>query len=480
MKNDLLALIEQVDDILPLFHLKGGNGIPVVEVISDNPDFMKWKGRVQFELQSIYDRTKDNFISDTLVILKKGFSGWHDKRSFIDLHGKLLAIKENIDTYYPNTTELLQSDEKANDVRYANHSNSLNNGGNRMTLKEILGDIIQSDNPTQAAYNKFENATSNEKTEIKGILKELEQLGHIKVLWSNNTIYLVNVLGSARPYYEQLIEMEEDNMTQKETKVFISHSSKDKVYADELVELLEYIGFDENNLFCSSTSGYDIPLGEDIYEYLKNQFNTYNLHVIFMLSENYYKSIACLNEMGAAWVLHNSYTTILLPGFTFEEIKGAVNPNQISLKLDGDPDEVKERLGQLKNNFQKTLGLKTISDVRWEKKRDDFIRAVLNISKTQSHNAITLSEGALYLLDMAATAGSNSELHMTNNLDGTTIQVNKKTIFSSLKQQEIKKWENYINELLAKEFIDIEADVEGRKIFNVTENGLQYVDAHRS
>ena len=299
-------------------------------------------------------------------------------------------------------------------------------------------------------------------------------------MWSNNTIYLVNVLGSARPYYEQLIEMEEDNMTQKETKVFISHSSKDKVYADELVELLEYIGFDENNLFCSSTSGYDIPLGEDIYEYLKNQFNTYNLHVIFMLSENYYKSIACLNEMGAAWVLHNSYTTILLPGFTFEEIKGAVNPNQISLKLDGDPDEVKERLGQLKNNFQKTLGLKTISDVRWEKKRDDFIRAVLNISKTQSHNAITLSEGALYLLDMAATAGSNSEIHMTNNLDGTTIQVNKKTIFSSLKQQEIKKWENYINELLAKEFIDIEADVEGRKIFNVTENGLQYVDAHRS
>lgn len=62
LKNDLLALIEQADDILPLFHLKGGNGIPVVEVISDNPVFMKWRGRAQFELQSIYDRTKDNFV----------------------------------------------------------------------------------------------------------------------------------------------------------------------------------------------------------------------------------------------------------------------------------------------------------------------------------------------------------------------------------------------------------------------------------
>lgn len=80
---------------------------------------------------------------------------------------------------------------------------------------------------------------------------------------------------------------------------------------------------------------------------------------------------------------------------------------------------------------------------------------------------------------MAATAGSNSEIHMIKNLDGITIKANKRTIFSSLKQREIKKWENYINELLAKEFIDIEANVEGRKIFYVTENGLQYVDARR-
>ena len=43
-----------------------------------------------------------------------------------------------------------------------------------------------------------------------------------------------------------------------------SHSSKDKAFVEELVELLESIGFDENNLFCSSVDGYGIGLGEDI------------------------------------------------------------------------------------------------------------------------------------------------------------------------------------------------------------------------
>ena len=269
-------------------------------------------------------------------------------------------------------------------------------------------------------------------------------------------------------------------MIQKETKVFISHSSKDKAYAEALVELLEYIGLDQSNLFCSSTSGYGIPLGKDIYEYLKEQFNTYNLHIIFLLSINYYESVACLNEMGAAWVLHNSYTTILIPGFTFEQIKGAVNPNQISLKLDGDIYDVKEKLDELKKNLQQNFNLNSKPDSRWNKKRDDFISAVLNISKTQSHNVIALSEGALNLLNEAAIAGTNGEILVQKNLYGTTIQVNKKTIFSSFQQQEIwEDYEDYINELLTNKLIGTKADVEGFRSFYVTQSGLQYIDDHK-
>ena len=163
---------------------------------------------------------------------------------------------------------------------------------------------------------------------------------------------------------------------QKSPKVFISHSSQDKDYVSALVELLEGLGLNESQIFCSSVPGYDIPLNEDIFDYLKLQFENHSLHVIYILSGNYYDSVACMNEMGAAWILQNKYTTILLPGFAFKEIQGAINPRQIGLKLDSEVNDIKNRLGQLKNDIIEEFQLHSITDVRWESKRDTFIGCV--------------------------------------------------------------------------------------------------------
>jgi len=171
-----------------------------------------------------------------------------------------------------------------------------------------------------------------------------------------------------------------NDMQHKSSKIFISHATIDKGYVSILVDLLEDIGLNENQIFCSSVSGYDIPLGEDIYEYLFQQFKDYELHVIFVLSDNYYNSVACMNEMGAAWVLQSKYNTILLPGFEFKEIKGAINPRKIALKLDNEMIDIKEKLGQLKNRLIAEFGLHTITDVRWEQKREKFINAISELS----------------------------------------------------------------------------------------------------
>ena len=48
-------------------------------------------------------------------------------------------------------------------------------------------------------------------------------------------------------------------------------------------------------------------MGEDIYERFKSEFNSYDLWVFFMLSDNYYSSPVSLNEMGAAWILQKKY-----------------------------------------------------------------------------------------------------------------------------------------------------------------------------
>ena len=66
-------------------------------------------------------------------------------------------------------------------------------------------------------------------------------------------------------------------MSQKSPKIFISHASKDKNYVSSIVKLLEFIGLRQEQLFCSSVPGYGIPLDEDIYDYLRQQFQEYNL-----------------------------------------------------------------------------------------------------------------------------------------------------------------------------------------------------------
>ena len=57
-------------------------------------------------------------------------------------------------------------------------------------------------------------------------------------------------------------------------KIFISHASKDKDLVGELIDLLENIGLDSHQIFCSSFEGYGIPLGEDFLEIIKKELCT--------------------------------------------------------------------------------------------------------------------------------------------------------------------------------------------------------------
>lgn len=164
-------------------------------------------------------------------------------------------------------------------------------------------------------------------------------------------------------------------------KVFISHSSKDKEYVTALIELLEGIGLTEEDIFCSSIPEYGIPLNCNIYDYLANEFQTNNLIVLYILSDHYYDSAACLNEMGAAWVLKKTYTSILLPEFNYQEIEGAIDPCKIGIKLDADQEELKYRLGELKDLLINQFSLRLISQGKWERYRDKYINEVQHLKK---------------------------------------------------------------------------------------------------
>lgn len=288
MKKDLLNLIGQIENVKAQFHKQSNVGLPQLDIIYDSPGFADWIQELQLEMQSIYDRERDKFIWETLIIIKQGFNGWKDYESFNSLRGALLAIEKNIDKYYPN----------------------------------------------ELAVNK--------------------------------------------------IPMKEHMSASKKAKIFISHSSYDKDYANAVFELLEDIGLNEKQIFCSSIPGCGIPLDQDIYTYIKQQFQEYSMHVIFVLSDNYYQSSACLNEMGATWILQNRYTSILLPGFEFKDIEGAINPRKMSLKLDNRPMEVKEQLGKLKDSILEEFSLPSLTDVRWEQKRNLFLDKINACPKANS------------------------------------------------------------------------------------------------
>lgn len=167
---------------------------------------------------------------------------------------------------------------------------------------------------------------------------------------------------------------------EKKKMIFISHSTKDKEYIKVFVELLETLGIREEEIVCSSIPPYCVPLRGKVFEWLVEKFQNCKLHVIYMLSHNYYNSPASLNEMGAAWAMKQEWSAILLPGFGFKEIAGCIDSTQIGIKLD-DPDvaTLKYRLGELKDLLVKEFDLRSMSSALWERKRDDFLDKIADI-----------------------------------------------------------------------------------------------------
>ena len=115
---------------------------------------------------------------------------------------------------------------------------------------------------------------------------------------------------------------------------------------------------------------------------------------IFMLSDNYYSSAACLNEMGAVWMKQKDYFTFLLPDFEFSKIKGAINPGKrgVSLQYHSERElqNLKEDLNQFREEMSNLLHIEKHRN--WERKRDEFIRQIHNVKIDMGVIDINLKE----------------------------------------------------------------------------------------
>lgn len=154
-------------------------------------------------------------------------------------------------------------------------------------------------------------------------------------------------------------------------RIFISHSSKDKDIVEELIDIIESIGVNPSQIFCSSFEGYGISLGANFLEVIKAEINK-NVLVLFVLSENFYSSPVSLCEMGATWALSKEHVPIIVPPFTFDRIEGVIPLTQ-GLSIN---DEL--QLNLLRDKIIDMFQINSQPIAAWERKRD---RVVMRINQ---------------------------------------------------------------------------------------------------
>ena len=175
----------------------------------------------------------------------------------------------------------------------------------------------------------------------------------------------------------------ENNMNKKDRPtIFITHSSKDREYVLAFSKLLRNLRVPNDSIICTSDPRHKIPNGESAFVWLREQFLKNNLHMVFILSKNYYDSSICLNEMGAAWLVAKKSDVLLLSGFSFADFKnegGCLDSNIQAGSIDSEDAMLKAWLNNLRDDVISEFFLEKPNDLDWEDYRDDFIREMRSV-----------------------------------------------------------------------------------------------------
>lgn len=210
----------------------------------------------------------------------------------------------------------------------------------------------------------------------------LEKLGILKQQYAVLQSYIVSKLteyrrkGAAMEQKKYAVPLRTSQQEEKKPVIFLSHRSSDKKYGDALEKLIRGLGVKDNQLIYTSHPLHKIPLDKNIYDYLKENIGQ-ETFVIILWSNEYLESPACLNEMGAAWVMQTDYTNLYTPDFAFGNPKYhecAVDPRKMGAVLNGDAN-CKASMIEFRNKILKLFDLK-IDEQAWTYLLDEFIKEI--------------------------------------------------------------------------------------------------------
>lgn len=277
-------------------------------------------------------------------------------------------------------------------------------------------------------------------------------------------------------------------------EIFISHSSKNYDLGNALVDLLVEVGIRSGQIIFTSNPAYGIPVGHNIFDWLKSRISN-KPYVIYLLSPEYYTSVACLNEMGAAWIIENEHSMIFTPNFQLnspEFQNGAINPREIGFYIDNE-DRLLEFIDFLLEKFDlpKNMALinqrvkkflnriKSFPNKKEEKTSNPIERSIVEIEGEMKERTTTIPENKQDAISKFLSDWSNNKVRDEEFLLIYYIIENTKFylatgVKSDKEINNIKDWEseNDMLDTLSKKYLATLRRFELRNIIEMTEEGI--------
>lgn len=94
--------------------------------------------------------------------------------------------------------------------------------------RTLLAEIVSAENPVDLLCDKSTKSSPQQRQELRGILRELQEEGYLKILWANNKPYHVTINNSARIYEELLAAYEAEKQMSGTQSITIGSNNKIK------------------------------------------------------------------------------------------------------------------------------------------------------------------------------------------------------------------------------------------------------------
>lgn len=154
-------------------------------------------------------------------------------------------------------------------------------------------------------------------------------------------------------------------------EIFISHASSDYRAAVLLAELVLAMGAGAVDVFCTSSPGFDIPVGTGFFQHIQQLLGRSAL-VVHFITPAFLRSEFCMLEVGAAWAQGKSFP-ILAPPLKIGDMQASPLASlQLTTVMPADGlDRLRDRIGDIIHLPAKTAG--------WSDRRDRAVQAISQV-----------------------------------------------------------------------------------------------------